>query len=258
MTEPTGQPVTDSGVRLSAAIDQLLLAETRELDRDQSDVRRQLADEQTSYLADMTYLAERIRDGADRADEQTIERARTAIDEVVDRHRSRVTALTTTTARLPSLLDQLHDAVTSANGVGNGSRGPHRSPLNSTAVEVLTDIRRTVVDPDADEPQQLHVALAAWRPADVDAAAEKAERWVIDARAIVSPARWTEAARPCPNCGTRHVFVTEDGQRIRKAAIQVNLTEGYAACIAHSCSAWWDRTRFTLLAAALEHEDVPT
>ena len=167
--------------------------------------------------------------------------------------RARLTeALDATSADLPPLLEQLVDAVTSTGGAGNGARGVHRSPLNTTAVEVLADIRAAIGHRDGD----LATLLRAWQPTDIPAAADRAERWVLEARAIVTPARWTEAARPCPACDTRHVWVDEDGSRIRKAAIQVNLTAGYAACIAPACGTTWDRTRFTLLAAALEQDDV--
>ena len=241
-------------LRLQVALDQLLQPEHHQLDRDPADTRDLLRQANRDHLARIRDLTRRLRD----ANPTTARLIRADLQAAGERHRTRraqlAARLRPTTAVLPPLLAQLHDAVTSATGAGNGARGPHRSPLNSTAVELLDDIRRTL---GADRASPLYNELERWRPADLPAAADRAERWVLDARAIVTPARWTEAARPCPACRTRHVWVVEDGGRIRKAAIQVNLTDGYAACIAPACSAWWDRTRFSLLAAALEQEDVP-
>lgn len=251
MTEPL-DPDT-AHLRLSVAIDQLLQPGHEQLDRDPHETRTAIRDIGRQHLDHIRYLTKRLTDARDRDDQTSAERAQCAIRQAGHSYRGRRTALHTTSAVLPSLLEQLIDAVHSTNGAGNGSRGVHRSPLNSTAVELLAAIRTQVADRDG----PLDAALRKWIPADPDHAVEHAERWVHEARALLYPARWTEAKRACPVCGNRHVWITDDGQRIRKAAIQVNLTERYAACIEPSCDGWWPRERFELLAAALEEEDVP-
>lgn len=243
-------PDPTARLRLDTALDQLLNPETQPLDRDHAAARALLREANRDHLNRIRELARRLRahphDPAIRRD----------LRAAGQRHRARRAALAanlaTTIAEIPSLLERLDDAITSTGGTGNASRGVHRSPLNSSAVEVLADIRRTTGHREG----QLAATLRAWQPTDIEAAADRAEHWVAEARAIVTPARWTEAKRPCPACGTRHVWITEDGQRIRKAAIQVNLTEGFAACCAPACSATWPRERFELLAAALAQEDV--
>jgi len=261
-------PDPTARLRLDVALDQLLNPETTPLDRDHKAARGLLRAANQAHLDRIRELTRRLRHahrnplvGTDRdgRSNQTkqLNAIHTDLRAAGARHRARRAELTIrldlAAGELPPLLEALEEAVMSTGGAGNASRGVHRSPLNSSAVEVLADIERATghrVGPLAD-------SLRAWQPEDVDAAADRAERWVVEARAIINPSRWMEAKRSCPACGTRHVWVAEDGgQRIRKAALQVNLTDGHAACIAPACGAHWDRTRIPLLVAALEQDDV--
>jgi hypothetical protein len=238
---------------LDTAIAQLTQPGEHHLQRDSTALRHQIRDHDTAHLRHIRVLATRYRDALHRGNEDGADRALCGMRIAGEQHRRRRAALTTTTAPTPSLLHQLHDAISSTSGTGNGARGVHRSPLNTSAIEVLADIYRAT---GTTTPDDAAAALKTWPASAGDGDTARVERWVVEARAIVSPARWTEAKRPCPACGNRHAWIREDGQRIRKAAIQVNLTEGYAACIAPSCTAWWPRDRFDLLAAALAHTDV--
>lgn len=257
MTEPDQQPDMPAALRLSVAIDELTQPGIHQLDRDHAAARDQLRNVNRIHVEHIRMLRARHTYATERGNIDGAERALCAMrtaGAIHRRHLRRLHAgLRPITAYLPSLLAQVDEAVHSTNGSGNGSRGAHRSPLNTTAVELLAAIRRTTRAADG---QPTYNALTAWQPDDPEAAVEDARRWVMEARAIVSPARWSEAIRPCPACRNRHVIVTEDGQKIRKAAIQINLTDRYAACIHPSCEAWWPPERFTLLAAALSQDDV--
>lgn len=261
MTQP--DTAVPAALRLQVAVDQLIQPEQVRLDRDPGEVQAAIDALTMEHLHGVRELRHRHGQVTDAAARTRLINGMTIAGALYRRTRARLIAeLAEDIAVLPSLLEQLRDAVTSAGGYGNAARGPYRSPLNSTAVEIIAAIEREVGRGDlADQ-------LKTWRQrctesgqllaAVTEQAADLAERWVIEARAILQPARWIEAARPCPACGTRHVWVHEDGQNVCKAAIQINVTDGYAACCAPSCGAHWPRTHFDLLAAALQQEDIPS
>ncbi|MFD1238202.1 hypothetical protein ACFQ34_33410, partial [Pseudonocardia benzenivorans] len=171
------------------------------------------------------------------------------------RHRARRATLAAdlarTTAELPPLLDQLLEAVHSSTSTGGpAGAGAHRSPIGLDAAQLLGDIRRTLGARPGDD---LAARLRVWAPTDPDTAADQAERWVADGRALLNPRRTLEAKAPCPVCGNRHVWALDPatGERVRRAALQIDYATGSARCIAPSCTGYWPRERIDLLVAVL-------
>lgn len=247
MTGPD-PPTIDAALRLNVAIDQLVQPGHATLDRSPKLIAQAQDEADTAHLHHVRVIRWKL---TQTRDDHGRDRLLCALREAGRRQREHRTALTALHAVLPSLLDQLYDAVESTGGTGDRARGANRSPLNTAAAELLHTIRATT-------GHRAHSALAdhlrAWTPADPEAGAADAQRWVDEARQIVEPARYTEARAPCPVCHTRRVTVTEDGQRVVKAAIQINLTRGIATCIAPGCTGRWDRSHFIFLAGVLEQD----
>lgn len=235
MTEPL-----DTTHRLTHAIAALTTPAIHVLQRDHTDAREDL---DHTHLNHIRYLRRRHDHTPAHARGQWL----LAMAVAGQQHRARRAALRPELVTTPSLIDQLHDAVHGTGGT-NGARGAgaHRSPIGLAAAELLHDITRTTGTPTTQ--------LATWQPDDLDQAANHAERWLRDAHTILKPARWSEAKAACPICHTRHVWITEHGERIRKAAIQINLSTGEATCIAPSCTGHWPRERLDLLARVLEQD----
>lgn len=189
----------------------------------------------------------------ERRDNDGIRRVTALIDHRETLHRAAIEQRRTVEAVVPSLLDRLLDAVQSSSSTGGAaSAGATRSPIGLAAAELLADIGRVVSCREIHKHRGLCIRLWA---ADLDAQdPDVAEQWVTTGRAIIEPARMSEARAACPNCGTRHVTVIEDGERVRKAAISINLTEGYAQCLNRACGTRWDRDHFDLLAAVLRQD----
>lgn len=245
------QPSLDAALRLTVAIDQLTQPGHHTLDRNATLTAQARTEADTAHLGHCRVLRWKLTQARDQHDH---DRLTGALREAGRRHRAHRASLTAQHAVLPSLLDQLVDAVESTGGSGSASRGVHRSPLNAAASELITDIARTISCRHFDNHRS--ICLRDWA-GDFDrdlADAEHAERWVTDARAIIEPARYTEAKAPCPICHTRRVRVIENGEPVIKAAIQVNLTRGHATCIAPGCTGRWDRAHFKLLAGILEQD----
>lgn len=146
--------------------------------------------------------------------------------------------LTATTAEIPSLLDQLAEAVESSTGTGHGSKGVHRAPIGLAAAELLGEITRAVGY--RDQPGRTLVdTVRAWAETP-SADPDIAESWASRARETVTPNRTFELAGACPICRTRYVWTLDDtGRRVRRAAIQVNYASRSARCAAPNCTASW-------------------
>lgn len=241
--------LSDAQLRLDTAIDQLTQPGHHTLDRNHPDTRQTRADDDTAHRNHIAYLRRRLAHARDDLD---IDRIHCAMRNAGRAHRARRAAINAATAVLPSLLERLHDAVHGSGGTNGASgAGAYRSAIGLAAADLLHTIRAGVgARPTDDLAAHLHT----WQPVDPEQAADDAERWVEDVRNIVEPSRMTEARAPCPICHTRHVWVVEDGQRIQKAAIQINLTRGHALCIAPGCTGRWDRAHFNLLAGVLEQD----
>jgi hypothetical protein len=240
--------------RLHNAVAALTEPGTEPVLRDQPSIRARQAELDVEHRAHIAYLRRRLTHARDELD---IDRIHCAMREAGHAHRTRRAALTADAATTASLLDQLIDAVHSAAGAGNGSRGVHRSPMNAAAAELLADIERTVGIGPRPQPASdtLEHRLRIWDPDDHFAAAELVGQWAAAARSILDPPRSLEGTGPCPVCGERWVWTWEGDERIRRAAIRMVLTgskaDDFAVCLNPSCATRWPRTHWDLLAAAL-------
>lgn len=255
MTEPDQQPDMPAALRLSVAIDQLIQPGVAHLDRSQPENTPEvaaIADElerdyrqrrdrlEAQYLAARDRLRARHKDYLARRDRAGMRRAMDAIAHLDQERRAAESARNAPSATLPSLLDQLHDAVESSQGTGSGSAGVSRSPIGLNAAELLGHIQRAVAWRGTG---QLADRLRAWAydPARTDDDAQAAEQWVDDARAVVQPDRGFELGGACPLCGTRYVWVQDGDERTRKAALQVSYASRSARCIAPGCTGRWPK-----------------
>ena len=73
---------------------------------------------------------------------------------------------------------------------------------------------------------------------DITPAAQHAEQWVAQARAILTPPkRWTHPGA-CPACGKTTAYVAdESGQQVRRPALELNRADASARCL--RCDARW-------------------
>lgn len=227
---------------------ELLLGRTHDLDRDPDDEDAREALAITARLRDRHAALLRAGQPA---------QARRVLARLIDHERRRQARAAASLLRhgaVPSLLDQVREAVTSSSGNGHrGSAGPHRSPIGLSAAELLGAIEREVghrytgpLDRDVWAWVNGHTA-APW-------AVDTMAGWVSRARAVVDPPRPVSLAAACPQCGRSVVHVEDSGERVRRAALQVDRTTGTAACIAPGCDAVWTPDRWAFLAAVLEQQ----
>jgi hypothetical protein len=184
--------------------------------------------------------------------------ARRVLARLIDHERRRQAREAQAQARrgdVPSLLEQVRDAVTSSTGSGHrSSSGPHRSPIGLTAAELLGEIERTV---GHRYTTALHRDVWAWvrthaaNPATVDTLSG----WVSRARGVVDPPRPVALAAPCPQCGRAVAHVVDDtGERVRRPALQIDRVTGNATCLTPGCDAVWTPDRWPLLARVLRQQ----
>lgn len=251
--------MTEPGQRLATAIAALCDPTTVRVDRlaiteqDRQAVRATNTEAAQAHREQLARYRGHLALYTAREDDAGVRRVQALIDRRETLHRAAIEQRRTAEAVVPSLLDRLHDAVQSTQGGGGASAGVHRAPIGLAAAELLAEIRREIGQRDGD----LDAHLRAWKPDgsdDLDDAACMVAAWVQDGRAIIEPPRMSEARAACPNCGTRYVYVDEDGERVRKAAISINLTDGYAQCLNRACGTRWDRDHFDLLAAVLRQD----
>jgi hypothetical protein len=230
--------------------------------RDLAPTRARVAELAKQHIAHVRYLRRRLRLAGAKGDEVEAERAVCAMTQAGERYRATKGALTAVRSSAPSLLEQLVDAVHSTNGAGNGSRGAHRSPLNSAAVELLAVLRRAIPvhhGPLRLDDAQLRHDLRCWRPADEVAAVEQLHGWAAAIREITEPRRLVELNGPCPACGERWIWAREAGERVRRSAVHVvecdPVIESYAECGNQACGARTPFARLQLLNAAMTSAD---
>lgn len=243
--------------RLTEAIRSLLQPTTAPVGRD--DVEPDACDLEARDRARSASLRAQHAAALARGDAAGMRRALARLIEHEQRAQDRAQALRATQGRLPSLLEQLQDAVQSTQGGGGASAGPHRAPIGLAAAELLAGIRRTVQG-RPDQPLSGRVrswaAMAGhWRTRDPQRllwAAEDAEGWVAQGRAIVDPPRPLHLAAACPECGIRTVYVHDSGEDVRRLALQIDRSTGVAYC--QACAAAWAPEHLPLLAAVLEQQ----
>ena len=262
MTQP------DPGQRLTVAVAALCDPVTVRVDRlaltdsDRDAIRATNAQARSDHDERMAVLRARHAAYSTRRDAAGMRRTLAAIIERETAHRAAIEQRRIAEAVVPSLLDRLMEAVHGSGGSNGASgAGAHRSPIGLAAAELLAEIRRCTswrpdqLDDDG-RPITLSFTVRAWAAIHPDDlfTVELVEMWVATGRAIIEPPRMAEARAACPNCGTRHVYVVEDGERVRRAAISINLSAGYAKWLSPSCGTTWDRDHFDLLAAVLRQD----
>jgi hypothetical protein len=184
--------------------------------------------------------------------------ARRTLEQLSD-HRRRVAAgrgseaVTTTSAVVPSLLDQLLDQVGGNSDSGGAGAGAHRSPIALAAAELVGHIQRTIrwgriASGDTDPHPDVRVQIRRWaaraptwhrdHPDHLIAAAHAAESWVASIRALISPGKRTTITEPCPHCHRHTARVQDDtGETVQRPALEVDLTHKTARC--WGCNSGW-------------------
>ena len=254
--QPTSEQLLAATLALQVAVDQLTQPGLERLDRSRpeaDDAVKAVDTEhahQTQQLRAAHALATHRRDPAG---------MRRALARLIA-HEQQAQARAVTQAPLPSLLEQLADAVHSTRGAGNKASSVHRSAIGFAAAELLGHIQRAVwARPDDDLPAKLRewsdAVVAEQNPTALPECADLAETWVREARNVLTPERSFELVAPCPACGNRWVYVLDDfGQRVKKSVLQVSETERVARCIHPSCGQRWPETHWPLLIAALNQD----
>lgn len=271
--------------RLTEAVRALLQPTTEPLGRSARDHRDVLTTDAEADLAHaerMGVLRRRHAAYGACKDAAGMRRTLAALIEQETAHRAAVRARLVDRAELPSLLDQLHDAVHSTQGGGGASAGVHRSPIGLAAAELLGEIGATVRPAPARQPlyrtfEQRRAALAAqprpalaaqirswaglaghWRttsPRQLVEAANQAHRWVGDGRDLLNPRRRMTASGACPRCGQTTAHVRDDtGEEVRRPALEIDVRTGWARCIVPSCDGSWPPERLPFLASLLEQQ----
>lgn len=261
-------------LRLDTAVQQLIQPGREQLDRDSeitSPAAREAAtEERREHKATLDAAWARLRHAqAQRADAVTKPAAAAAaraahaelrtIADLTTRQTAREQARTARHADLPSLLDQLLDAIPGGGDTdhGKGPTGAHRAALAFAALDLITDIQRTI---GAQHRNALTADLRAWTeravhwrasdPARLLAAATAAEGWVETGRAILTPPkRWTLYGA-CPACGARTAHVQDGDELVRRPALELDRATVSARCL--RCGTRWASDKLPLLAAVLE------
>lgn len=236
-TAPQLDPFT-AGVQLQTVVDQLTQPTVHQLDRDPvpgTDAWQQQRRDQT--------LADELWRTAERA---TSERNLPAARQALDRIRlvqQRQAARDTPTVTIPSLLHQLQAAIPTGNETGSSGSSPagSRSPIAVAALDLLTEIERTI---GAARGADLAGQLRPWcdrvcnDETQVVRAAELAADWPDRIRTLLDPpTRWTMPGA-CPACGKTTSYVDQDGEQVRRPAIEFDPKAGRARCL--RCPARWD------------------
>lgn len=253
----------DARLRLDTAVAALTQPTVEKLDRDdpRSDSRAAqlaLADRRQAAL-DEEYEQRLVTKHADLLNRKHAAQARHVLAALIAHRLARIDRQLqqrTVRAEIPSLLDQVRDAVqSSSGGGGSGSVGPNRSPIGLGAAELLHAIARATAAPRG---SYLPAWVQAWAttPDDVDAAADSAEQWIEQAQAILTPPkRWTHPGA-CPACGKTTAYVAdESGQQVRRPALELNRADATARCLRCGAS-WKGEGQLRSLARVLEDESV--
>lgn len=189
-----------------------------------------------------------------------------------------------TITRLPSMVEQLVDAVANTQGGGGAAAGPHRSPIGLAAAELVHRIERVTrpapsrrgeyrrLDrprPVKPRPKPTADALTAslrhwaaqaghWRtqqPEQLLDAARTAERWAAAGWEILDPTRITPIPGMCPRCRRRTVHVVDDlGEQVERAVLNLARDEGTVRCTA-PCPEAWGPDRLRWLGELLAEQD---
>jgi hypothetical protein len=173
-------------------------------------------------------------------------------------------------AELPSLLDQLEDAVESSNSHGSKASSVYKAPAHLDVVALLTDIDRTIAIGlrsvgyrgrlDLPRAQKIKVWAShagEWRAVRPDYLHESVgvvRRWVIRGRNILVPDPQTieTRAQPCPQCKSRTAMVwNEDlGERVQRPSLYLDTSTLIVVC--RCCGEQWPASMHAFLRRLLE------
>lgn len=272
--------------RLTAAVGELLQPTRVDVARERGtvDVAVDQADDEIEHRERMAKLRKRHADYAKRRDTAGMRRALAVMIEWERAHRAAFDARAAMAAELPSLLDQLVDAVNSRQGHGGGAGGVHRWVYGVDAAMLLAEIDRTVrPDPakqapyrplipapaqglPAPPPRELPRLIRSWaglaghwratRPQRLIDNADLAEAWLARAREVLAPPRRIpipDAA--CPRCGATTVHVPSDtGEYVRRWALEVDVETGWARCLNPSCPGRWSHEQLPFLGRLIREQ----
>lgn len=159
---------------------------------------------------------------------------------------------------LPSLFDQLTEAVQSGPGSGGHGRQGSRPPLDVECVSLLLDIAGAVADAcrglelkrTFDTPEDLRSVVS--RLIREPDSGDEQDWWVTQIRAWCGQIRatissdpdrpWELHDVPCPECGARTTHSNNDTERVRRPAITVWWSRGYVRAVeCRVCTAVWYR-----------------
>jgi hypothetical protein len=265
--DTTPETLLAATLALQVAVDQLTQPGLERLDRSRAEADEAVKAVEAEHAAHALELQAAHALALHRRDEMGILRARARITA----HELRARARAVTQAPLPSLLEQLLDAVGSSQLAANGAAGSvHRIPIDPKAVELVAEIQRAVYgQPGGTPTAQLRNWAAALTEENnataLPEAAQWAERWVVRAREIVAPDDIEQVAvEPCPRCGNSWVHARDDtGEIVRKPALQVrrgrptpsgNTVGGEIRCMWQSCGARWPQIEYDFLVSLMEQK----
>ncbi|GGM55649.1 hypothetical protein GCM10012275_28480 [Longimycelium tulufanense] len=166
----------------------------------------------------------------------------------------------TATYLVPSLLNQLRQAVYNGRDPHGRRSSGVAAPLNLDAVDLLQTVRSGAWDMATRwdyrgiiriEDQLAHVQVEACRCAEPDTVswvASTTAGWVKSIGGFLDPPRPLELVAPCPACGVRTVYRPDSsGEAVRVAALSLS-PDG---CICLACKYRWPQTHFRHLATVL-------
>jgi hypothetical protein len=263
--EPAETPdLSQLQLRIDVAIAQLIQPGTATIERDRLDespAARELLADEAAAIAELqrrhsAHLKARRHGQASRTLAALIDAQRRA--------QAQHDARTARRSPLPSLLEQLLDALPGSSNTDHGapSTGAHRPALALTVLDLIASMQRAASNHDHDHLAADLRAWAArsgeWRTTNPDYlhhAATWAEHWVTTGRTLLDPPRrWTLPAA-CPQCGHRTAYVRDDSSEVvRRPALELDRTTGEARCLTHGCGARWSADRLLFLARLLEEQ----
>lgn len=255
--EATPEQLLSATLQLQVAVDQLTQPGMERLDRSRPEADTAVQAVDAEHQAHTQQLRAAHALALHRRDRVGMRRALARLIA----HEQRAHARAVTQAVLPSLLEQLRDAVNGRTGTGNRAGSVYRAAIGFESAELLGYIERGAWHVGAVRGGDLAFQVRTWADGVVERqnatelpeAADLAEQWVMRARAILAPDRGFEIPEECPHCGNRWAHVLDDtGTRVRKSALQVSYGERMARCIHPACGSRWPETHWDHLKALLD------
>jgi len=169
---------------------------------------------------------------------------------------------------VPSLLSQLREAVFGGMESTGGSTPKSRLPISAGALDLYTEIDMQISEawaqafdrpPGKERPEALVSQWAAWADADTTVhiggksvfASDAVTGWVQQIEDFFDPPRMAEITEACVACGERWVYRKDDGQTVRKSALNFRRDRHTgetldARCL--NCGTVWGKSQFEFLA----------